>query len=162
VALRSFALLTLLALLAPLPGGASAHHVLLDRSAPIEGARLSEAPREIVAIFDLPIVMPGSSLSLLNLADRPIAIGESVADGPQTLRAAVRHLPPGTYRAIWKTLSANDGDYNEGNFRFTVLPNIDPIAALSQRVGVLALAATILGAVLLVSQAIRGAEEKRP
>ncbi len=160
--MRSFALLTLLWLFALLPANTSAHHVLLDRSEPAEGALLAEPPREIVAAFDLPIVMPGSSLSLLNSTDQPIPIGESVADGSQALRAAVRRLPPGTYRAIWKTVSANDGEYNEGNFRFTVLPRIDPIAVLSDRVGVLALGVLILGAALLTSQAIRGVEEKRP
>ena len=114
----------LLLLMLVLPSLASAHAELV-RSIPEAGAVLAAAPSTVTAVFSGPVGPDGSAITVVD------ATGASVTDGParldpndggdQTLVVPLKPgLGAGTYTVRWTSISAEDGDKEEGTFTFTI------------------------------------------
>jgi methionine-rich copper-binding protein CopC len=116
------ALVTALALASP----ALAHHADLVRSQPADGAQLAEAPRDVRAWFNLPLIEPGSGLAVTDQDERRVDAGNTRHDDvdPALLVAELPALAPGRYKVTWRVMAANDLDYNEGSFTFTVVADL--------------------------------------
>lgn len=120
-----------LALAVPRPAGA---HALLAESDPADGARLTEAPHEVLLRFT---EAPEPSLSSVTLLDRTGAELETgdaqpVPDDPAALRVSVPDLEQGVYTVTWRTVSRVDGHPTGGAFAFGVgvSPLQEPPAAI--------------------------------
>lgn len=100
---------------------AAAHSALL-RSEPADGARLEQAPGEVVLVFS---EAPDPELSRVTVFD---ASGQQVdheppaadADDAMTLRVALPPLDDGVYSVSWQALSSVDGHVTTGAFAFAV------------------------------------------
>ena len=114
----------LLLLMLVLPSLASAHAELV-RSIPEAGAVLAAAPATVTTVFSGPVGPDGSAIAVVD------ATGASVTDGParldpndgsdQTLVVALKPgLGAGPYTVRWTSISAEDGDKEEGTFTFTI------------------------------------------
>jgi len=123
--LRRVAPVALFAALA-LAHPASAHHADLVRSQPANGAQLAEAPRDVRAWFNVPLVEPGSGLAVTDQDERRVDAGHTRQDGadPALLVAELPALAPGRYKVTWRVIAENDLDYNEGSFTFTVVADV--------------------------------------
>jgi methionine-rich copper-binding protein CopC len=103
-----------------------AHHADLVRSQPADGAQLAEAPRDVRAWFNLPLIEPGSGLAVTDQDERRVDAGNTRHDDvdPALLVAELPALAPGRYKVTWRVMAANDLDYNEGSFTFTVVADL--------------------------------------
>ena len=94
-------------------------HTFLVRSSPSPGARLTNAPGEIVLDFTEPVAS-GSTLSIRDgngTSVEPLSIG---ADGDTSrLRASLPKLVDGVYQVTWRVV-AEDDHTTEGEFVFAV------------------------------------------
>lgn len=108
-----------LALALPGPAGA---HALLSESEPAEGARLTEAPEEIVLRFTEAPEPALSSIALLDTTGSQLEAGDPqpVPGEPAALRASVPDLKQGVYTVTWRTVSRVDGHPSGGAFAFGV------------------------------------------
>lgn len=102
-----------------LPAAAQAH-ARLDRAAPPVGGTVTTAPKEVVLSFTEPIEPAFSSIEVRNDAGATMQSGKAAGGGKQ-LRVALKPLPPGTYKVIWKVLSV-DTHRAQGDFSFKVGP----------------------------------------
>ncbi|HJV04781.1 MAG TPA: copper resistance protein CopC [Actinomycetota bacterium] len=108
-----------LALALPHPAGA---HALLASSTPAEGARLTEAPGEVVLRFT---EAPEPSLTSVTLLDRtgaPLEAGEPapVPGDPRAVSVSLPDLEQDVYTVTWRTVSRVDGHPSAGTFAFGV------------------------------------------
>jgi copper transport protein len=111
--------LVFLILLSSRPAGA---HALLASSDPPDGARLTEAPAELVLRFT---EAPEPTLSSVNLLDRTGAALEtgslrSMPNDPEALSVSLPDLGQGVYTVTWRTVSRVDGHPSGGTFAFGV------------------------------------------
>lgn len=108
------------ALLAPMAALAHAH---LDRSMPKGGGTVAPAPKEITLWFTEAIEPKFSSIVVRDAKGATMQDGTASVDAGNKaqLRVAVKPLPPGTYKVIWRVLSV-DTHRSQGEFTFRVGP----------------------------------------
>jgi methionine-rich copper-binding protein CopC len=123
-------------------GGAGAHHADLVRSEPAAGARVAP-PAEARAWFNMPLVVPGSGLSVSDVSGQRVDDGQQrrVDDDPRSLAVGLRAALPGAYTVTWRVTAETDLDYAEGSFGFEVVAARDGWAS---REGLLALGIGLL------------------
>ena len=107
-------------------------HSFLVRSSPAPGARLTNAPSEIVLDFTEPV----ASGSTLTIRDGNGTTIEPLSIGPDTdtsrLRASLPKLVDGVYQVTWRVV-AEDDHTTEGEFVFTVGIDLPPGAAATNQ-----------------------------
>jgi methionine-rich copper-binding protein CopC len=125
-----------------------AHHVRIVRSEPAAGARLNEPPSAVLVLFDQPVAFPGSGLQVTN--ERGVRVDRSPtapsAVDEASLALELPPLPSGGYTVTWRVTSRADGEFNEGSFGFTVLPDLRPLVFDRSRLGGLGVVLFTLGA----------------
>src|SRR5207247_11211839 len=126
-------------------------HGELVSAQPGRGARRLESPPEVRAWFNLPLVVPGSGLSVVDQEGQRVDDRQQWrVDGDQrSLLVRMSQLAPGTYTVTWRVTAETDLDYAQGSYAFEVLP---ARAGWPGREGVLA-----VGLALLVYGALRSA-----
>jgi copper resistance protein C len=113
-------IVTVLALLVA-PAAASAH-AMLDHAAPAVGSAVAAAPNEVVLSFTEKLEPKFSSIEVRDAKGAAMQTGKAALGGSSTeLRVALKPLPPGTYKVIWRVLSV-DTHRTNGSFSFRVGP----------------------------------------
>jgi copper resistance protein C len=113
-------IVAILALLAA-PAGASAH-AMLNHASPAVGSTAAAAPKEIVLSFTEKLEPKFSSIEVRDAKNAAMQDGKAALGGaPTDLRVALKPLPPGTYKVIWRVLSV-DTHRTDGSFTFRVGP----------------------------------------
>ena len=113
-------IVTIIALLVA-PVAASAH-AMLDHASPAVGSAVTVAPKEVVLSFSEKLEAKFSSIDVRNSKDEAMQAGKAALGGaPTDLRVALKPLPPGTYKVIWRVLSV-DTHRTNGSFTFRVGP----------------------------------------
>jgi copper resistance protein C len=114
--------IALLALALALPGSVRAHSGLA-RSSPPAGSTVSPAPKEVVLSFSEKLEPNFSTIEVRDAKGAPMHAGKSSVDAAQRtqMRVALKALPPGTYKVIWRVLSV-DTHRSQGTFTFRVGP----------------------------------------
>jgi copper resistance protein C len=102
-------------------GGVSAH-ANLDTSDPAKDARLAQAPSAMTLRFTQGLKPAGSFVQVV-AADGVNRVSSFTFDpaDAKVMRATLQPLQPGVYTVKYQSLSADDDDYHEGTYRFTVL-----------------------------------------
>lgn len=116
------------------PATARMLHATLLRSTPAANSRLDSAPPVIRLVFSEQVVPELSQISVVDSAGATMAL--KVANDPHDVHTLVgqigRGLPSGTYKIVWRVLSA-DGHPVGGNFAFSIAGSVAkgaaPIAA---------------------------------
>lgn len=119
-ALLAAPLLTVVALVwAPAPAYA---HAVLMASAPADGARLEEPPKEALLTFNEAPDPVLSAVRVLDVSGRQVeaSTAEAVAGQPAQLRVALGPLGQGAYTVAWRVTSAVDGHTTVGSVAFGV------------------------------------------
>jgi copper transport protein len=108
-----------LVLAVPRPAGA---HALLASSDPADGARLTDAPGEVVLRFTEPPELALSTVALLDRTGAELDAGEPqvVAEEPMVLQVPLPDLQQGVYTVTWRVVSKVDGHPTGGTFVFGV------------------------------------------
>jgi methionine-rich copper-binding protein CopC len=124
--LASFTSVTLLAVVLMIcrPAPVSAHSEY-DHSNPTAGSTVAAVPTTIKVWFTETVQLAGSSLKVTNAAgqqvdSKDVTLDPSDSDHKILVVSLPSGLPAGTYTVDWKTVSADDGDEDEGQFDFTV------------------------------------------
>jgi methionine-rich copper-binding protein CopC len=120
--MRHLLAISLLALTAVLAADGARAHSGLARSSPGDGATV-KPPKDVVLTFTAKLEPMFSSIEVRD------AKGVAVHDGnttgvpaqPTQIRVALKPLPPGTYKVIWRVLSV-DTHRTQGSFTFRVAP----------------------------------------
>ena len=123
VSLGSMVLLTA-ALMIGRPAGVSAH-AGYDHSEPTAGSTVATAPTTVKIWFTESVQLSGSSVKVTNAAgqqvdSKDLKLDPSDADHKILVVSLNSGLPAGTYTVAWKSVSADDGDEDEGQFEFTI------------------------------------------
>lgn len=107
-------------LLAPLRADAHAH---LDHASPAVGSKIAAAPKEIVIWFTEALEAKFSSIVVRDAKGAAMQTGKATLAPGNTaeLHVALKPLPPGTYKVIWRVLSV-DTHRSQGVFTFRVGP----------------------------------------
>jgi len=118
-----FSIIALLALaaaiLSPADAGAHAH---LKRAKPAAGSTVTPSPTEVVVTFTEKLEAKFSSIEVQNGQGAPMQTGATtLSDNATELRTALKPLPPGTYKVIWRVLAV-DTHRAQGSFTFKVGP----------------------------------------
>lgn len=103
-------------------GTAVLAHANLDRSLPAAGARLAQPPPLLELRFTQDLKPEGSWVQLEGA--RSGRIGLELRFDPadrRLIQALLPPLPPDIYTVRWQSLSAEDDDYADGSFSFTLL-----------------------------------------
>lgn len=106
-------------------------HAEPARVSPGSGAVLNEAPTliEIEMSQEMARREGANDIDVLNEAGEEVTEVSAEIDNANRKLISVplpEGLPPGVYTVKWKTLSAEDGDADEGEYTFTVDPNAEP------------------------------------
>lgn len=103
-----------------LAAGTASAHSILQRSIPSANASLSAAPRQVVLVFNEPVVAGLSNAIVTDrqgaVVSRPVTVG---GDG-RILTLPVDALPAGVYTVRWRVLSAIDGHTTSGFLLFGI------------------------------------------
>ena len=110
-------------------GSAFAHAAYL-RSMPGENAVVSDAPTRVDIWFTQELFRrQGENLiQVFDPSEQPVQAGEALVDNDDRTHLWVDlepNLSPGIYRVEWNSLSAEDGDSEEGMFSFTFDPQAE-------------------------------------
>jgi methionine-rich copper-binding protein CopC len=113
-------IVTVLALLvAPVAANA---HAMLDHAAPAVGSAAVTPPKEVVLSFTEKLEPKFSSIEVRDAKGAAMQTGKAaLGSSPTELRVALKPLPPGTYKVIWRVLSV-DTHRTNGSFTFRVGP----------------------------------------
>jgi methionine-rich copper-binding protein CopC len=116
---RLLALAAVAALVLLLPTTVAADAELVETT-PADGATVVGTPDELVAVFDVELVVEESSLSIRNAQGERLAVGRVDPNAPTHLLISdVPELAIGTYEMRW-TAGAADGHVERGTWTFTV------------------------------------------
>ena len=120
---RSMTMRTILIVLATLIAPVAANaHAMLDHASPAVGSTVASAPKEVVITFTEKLEPKFSSIEVRNAKGAAMQAGKATLGGsPTNLRVALKPLPPGTYKVIWRVLSV-DTHRTNGSFTFRVGP----------------------------------------
>jgi len=114
-----FIVVILALLVAPLAASA---HAMLDHASPAVGGTVAAAPKEVVLSFTEKLEPKFSSIDVRDAKGEAVQAGKAALGGsPTELRIALKPLPPGTYKVIWRVLSV-DTHRTNGSFAFRVGP----------------------------------------
>ena len=104
------------------PAGALAHAHLRSAS-PAAGSTVNPAPKEVVLSFTEKLEPKFSSIEVRDAKGAALQDGAASGDPADAtkLRVALKPLPPGTYKVIWRVLSV-DTHRTNGSFTFRVGP----------------------------------------
>src|SRR6266516_825331 len=140
--LLSLGLLFVIGGIAAAHGSASTHatvpaHAKVYKAIPTIGSTITQAPTT-VTVFTLENMVPGPSKSNLWVYD---PAGDLISQGnvqvalnnPREMSIAIKAAGNGIYVVRWITVSAEDGDADEGAFVFTVKPASTAQPATSNR-----------------------------
>ncbi|HEX8231447.1 MAG TPA: CopD family protein [Chloroflexia bacterium] len=108
-------------LLSPTPAYA---HARLLGSSPAPGSSMETAPSQIEITLSEAVTLEFSTIVLLNRSRQEIPLGPIAygSQGETSVSVSPKDvLPPGTYGAIWRVVSAIDGHLTTGSFVFRVL-----------------------------------------
>ncbi|HZT25135.1 MAG TPA: copper homeostasis periplasmic binding protein CopC [Pseudolabrys sp.] len=114
-----FTSLILGAALAAAPIAAYAH-AMLDHAKPAVGSTVTPAPKEIVLTFTEELEPKFSGVEVRDAKGESVQAGTAQVHGTE-LRVALKPLPAGTYKVIWRVLSV-DTHRTNGSFSFRVEP----------------------------------------
>ena len=111
--------LAVIALLTPLAARA---HAMLGRATPAPGSTVKPAPKEVVLSFTEKLEPKFSAIEVHDAKGAAVQAEKAQAgDSATQLRVALKPLPPGTYKVIWRVLSV-DTHRSIGSFTFRVGP----------------------------------------
>ncbi len=98
---------------------AAAHaHAFLDRAEPRVGSSVAAAPRQVSLWFTQNLEAAFSTVAVQDSTGARMDEGKPRIER-NVMRIAVKPLPPGTYKVIWRVLSV-DTHTTEGSFNFRV------------------------------------------
>ena len=147
-----------------LVGGVAWGHVFEVEHTPVQGARLSEAPRDLTLRFTEPVIAGSVEISVRNASGEAIPTGEPAltAQGRE-VRLPLLAAHDGVYVTSWSVIAASDGHVTAGEFAYAVgdaegvVPTGDDSAAALNRwavvTGWLVLAGMSLAAGALMADA---------
>jgi methionine-rich copper-binding protein CopC len=116
------AALLLVALLSVFLAGSAESHANLASSEPVLDARIVQPPSELMLRFTQRLKPEGSWVQLK--ASDGVNIVQQVTfdqEDRYVMRGMLPQITPGEYTVSWQSLSADDDDYADGSFRFTLL-----------------------------------------
>jgi len=98
-------------------------HAHLERAEPAAASTAAQAPTEVVLWFSGKLEPAFSSIEVRSMDGTAMQAGKASVDPKQRtqLRVALKALPPGTYKVIWRVLSV-DTHRTQGDFTFRVGP----------------------------------------
>jgi copper transport protein len=99
----------------------AAAHAVVVATNPAAGAVLPRPPPELRVVFSEPVRPLGEGLTVRG-SRRQVRLGPvgHPLDRPEVLAAAVPRLGDGTYTAVWRIVSVDDGHVEAGSFAFAV------------------------------------------
>jgi methionine-rich copper-binding protein CopC len=105
-------------------------HAEPDTVVPGSGAVVIEPPPEVVIEFSQGVVRgDDSGIDVIDEAGVEVTVLDAVRDNGNTRRMSVlmpADLAPGVYTVQWRTLSADDGDTDSGEYQFICDPKGTP------------------------------------
>ena len=106
-----------------LPVAPALAHAMLDHANPRVGSSQATGPREVRLWFTQQLEPSFSTVEVRSESGAVMSSGKAQVDGADRtqLRVALKPLPPGTYRVIWRVLSV-DTHRTQGDFSFRVGP----------------------------------------
>ena len=118
--LPSLVLAVVMTLAAAAPAFAHAH---LAKSEPAKGAVLHTVPTTVILWFTEKLEPAFSTVEVLDGSGKRVDEGKATVDPADhtVLRIALKALPPGTYKAVWRVVSVDSHSTN-GDFTFKVAP----------------------------------------
>ena len=98
-------------------------HAYMDRTLPEAGSTVRGSPAEVRLWFSHALEPAFSTVRVVDKNGRQVDRGDKRVDPKETtlLRVSLPALPAGSYRVIWRVLSA-DGHVTRGDFSFEVAP----------------------------------------
>lgn len=98
-------------------------HAYMDRAVPEAGSTVRGAPAEVRLWFSHALEPAFSTVRVVDKTGRQVDRKDKQVDARETtlLKVSLPPLPPGSYRVIWRVLSA-DGHVTRGEFGFEVVP----------------------------------------
>jgi methionine-rich copper-binding protein CopC len=96
-------------------------HAYLDRAVPEAGSIVRGTPAEVKLWFSHALEPAFSTVRVADKAGKQVDRKDKQVDARETtlLKVSLPPLPPGSYRVIWRVLSA-DGHVTRGEFAFEV------------------------------------------
>jgi methionine-rich copper-binding protein CopC len=106
-----------------LPTAAALAHAMLDHASPLVGSSQATAPREVVLWFTQDLEPAFSQIEVRSASGAVVSSGKARVDRAEhtQLQVALKPLPTGTYKVIWRVLSV-DTHRTQGDFTFRVGP----------------------------------------
>ena len=104
-----------------LPAAPALAHAMLDHANPRVGSSQPTAPRVVTLWFTQKLEPAFSSAEVRSENGAVMSSGKAQVDraDPTQLHVALKPLPPGTYKVIWRVLSV-DTHRTQGDFSFRV------------------------------------------
>ena len=107
-----------------------AAHSELVKSEPEAGASLENSPAQVTAWFSEELDAQSSSMRVFDAQNNQVDNGDGSADlndlDHLSMIVSLPPLPAGTYSVHWVSVSAEDGDEEEGEFAFSVTSGAGP------------------------------------
>jgi methionine-rich copper-binding protein CopC len=102
--------------------GSVESHANLASSEPAVDARIVQPPSELTLRFTQRLKPEGSWVQL-KASDGANIVQQITFDQEDryVMRGVLPQIAPGEYKVAWQSLSADDDDYADGSFRFTLL-----------------------------------------
>lgn len=96
-------------------------HAFLDRADPRVGSAIDKTPERVTLHFSEQLEPAFSSLKVVDADGHQVDKGDRDLDPKDrtVMRVSIPPLKPGTYKVIWRALSA-DTHVTQGDFRFEV------------------------------------------
>ena len=106
-----------------LPAVPTLAHAMLDHANPRVGSSQPTGPREVTLWFTQNLEPAFSTIEVRDETGAVVSSGKAQVDRADRtqLRVALKPLPPGTYKVIWRVLSV-DTHRTQGDFTFRVGP----------------------------------------
>ena len=98
-------------------------HAFLERAVPAVGSSVHTSPTELKLWFTQRLEPAFSVVRVLDKSGAQVDAGDMRVDAEDAtlLRVSLPRLAPGTYRVVWRVLSA-DTHASEGDYSFEVAP----------------------------------------
>jgi len=118
-----FKILSILLFLLTITTSVAAHSELV-KSEPEVGASLENSPAQVTAWFSQELDSQTSNMRVFDAQNRQVDNGDGSVDlndlDHLTMVVSLPPLPAGKYTVHWTSVSAEDGDAEEGEFTFSV------------------------------------------
>ena len=104
-----------------LPAASALAHAMLDHANPRVGSSQPTGPREVTLWFTQKLEPAFSTVEVRNESGAVMSSGKAQVDrgDPTQMHVALKPMPPGTYKVIWRVLSV-DTHRTQGDFTFRV------------------------------------------